>query len=109
MERDERIVRLFGRNSEAEYELDLKGLDRAHAEASVERMLERNRFRTPRSVRVIVDAPKGDGAESLFQPIGRMLLEARRVGVLSRLSTLPPDGERGFLLTTTGKPDAAPD
>jgi|TARA_S200002703_G_scaffold67164_1_gene58340 hypothetical protein len=100
---------LFRDNSEAEYELDLRGLDMPHAIASTERMLERNRFRTPRSVRILIDAPDGEGSTSHFQPIGRLLLDSRKEGILTGMSTLPPDDALGFHIVTTGKPDAEED
>lgn len=100
---------LFTGSSEAEYELDLRTLDMPHSIASVERMLERNRFRTPRSVRILIDAPDGEGGTSHFQPIGRLLLEARKEGILTQMSTLPPDDVLGFRIVTNGKPDAADD
>ncbi|WP_226886618.1 hypothetical protein [Nisaea nitritireducens] len=97
---------LFRDNNEAEYELDLRGLDMPHSVASTERMLERNRFRTSRSVRILIDAPDGEGGTSHFQPIGRLLLDARKEGILTGMSTLPPEDVLGFHIVTTGKPDA---
>lgn len=97
---------LFGHSREAEYELDLRGLDLPHSAASVERMLERSRFRAPRSVRILIDAPDGAGGGSHFQPLGRLLLDARKDGVLSAMTTLPPEDELGFRVVTTGKPDS---
>tara|TARA_E500000318_G_scaffold17909_3_gene18458 strand:- start:280 stop:651 length:372 start_codon:yes stop_codon:yes gene_type:complete len=97
---------LFRGNNEAEYELDLRGLDMPHSIASAERMLELNRFRTPRSVRILIDAPDGEGSTSHFQPIGRLLLDSRKEGILTGMSTLPPDDALGFRIVTTGKPDA---
>ncbi|WP_420402559.1 hypothetical protein [Nisaea sp.] len=100
---------LFGGNRDAEYELDLRGLDLPHSAASVERMLECSRFRAPRSVRVLIDAPDGEGGGSHFQPLGRLLLDARKDGVLSAMATLPPDDALGFRIVTTGKPDGDED
>jgi len=100
---------LFAGSRDAEYELDLRGLDLPHSAASVERMLERSRFRAPRSVRVLIDAPDGAGGGSHFQPLGRLLLDARKNGVLTAMTTLPPDDELGFRVVTTGKPDGDDD
>ena len=66
-------------------------------------MLERTRFVEPRSVRIRLQPPPEGGGETLFQPIGRLLLEARRHGVLSRLSPLPPDSGVGYRVETVGK------
>lgn len=96
---------LFGESREAEYELDLRGLDLLHASASVERMLERSRFRASRSVRILIDAPDGEGGTSHFQPLGRLLLDARKADTLTAMSTLPPEDELGFRIVTAGKPE----
>lgn len=103
------LRRLTGQARDAEFELDLRGLDVAHAGESVLRMLERARFREPRSVLIRLDPPEPGGGETLFQPIGRMLLEARRAGQLTRYSTLPPEAGLGFYVLTAGKPDDAPE
>jgi len=104
--RNEDIRRLTGFNDSAEYELDLRGLDLAHARASVERMLERSRFRRPRSVVVRIDPASPTSGETLFQPMGRMLLEALRAGVVTKCSPLP-EGGAGFWVRLKGNPDAA--
>ncbi|MEK9673733.1 MAG: hypothetical protein VW268_14720 [Rhodospirillaceae bacterium] len=100
---DIELKRLIGYDDRAEYELDLCGLDRAHAEESVRQMLEKSRFRAPRSVIVRLDPPGPDTGETLFQPIGRQLLAARKKGVLEKLSPLPPHAGSGFYLITRGK------
>ena len=97
---------LFRRNREAEYELDLRGLDTQHSIASVERMLERNRFRKSRSVRILIDAPDGQGSKSAFQPIGRLLLDARKRGILYRIETLLQEESLGFHIVTMGRQEA---
>lgn len=102
---DEDLRRLTGFREHAEYELDLRGLDLPHARASVARMLERSRFRPPRSVAVRIDAPAADGGETLFQPIGRMLVEALRAGRLTRCRPLPEPGT-GFWIRLAGNPEA---
>ena len=92
--------------SDAEYELDLSGLDLPHARESIRQMLERSRFRAPRSIALKLDPPPEGGGETLFQPVGRQLLEARRSGILSTLTPLPPEFGIGYRIETTGKPDA---
>jgi len=103
--RDEDIRRLTGFRDTAEYELDLCGLDLAHARASVERMLERSRFRRPRSVVVRIDPASPTSGETLFQPIGRQLLDALRAGLVTKCSPLPEAGA-GFWVRLKGNPDA---
>lgn len=101
------LKRLLGYDDRAEYELDLRGLDLAHARESVSRMLERTRFRAPRSIIVRLDAAGPETGETLFQPIGRQLLEARRKGILEKLSPLPAHAGSGFYLKTKGKAPAS--
>ena len=64
----------------AEYELDLCGLDLAHSIASVEQMIERSQFRTPRTVFIRIDPPTATSGETLFQPVGRILVQAMKAG-----------------------------
>ncbi len=104
--KNEDIRRLTGIHDSAEYELDLCGLDLLHARASVERMLERSRFRRPRSVVVRLDPASPTSGETLFQPIGRMLLDALRAGVATQCRPLP-EGGAGFWVRLKGDPDAA--
>lgn len=103
MDPERLLRRLAEAGSDADYELDLRGLDREHAEESVRRMLERNRFTEPRSVRIRLQPPPPGGGETLFQPIGRLLLQARRHGLLSRLTPLPPEKGVGYRIETVGK------
>mgnify|MGYP001482371004 CR=1 FL=1 len=99
------LKRLVGYDDNAEYELDLRGLDLAHAKESVVRMIERSRFRAPRSVIVRLDPAGPDTGETLFQPIGRLLLEQRRKNALEKLSPLPLYAGCGYYLVTKGKPE----
>ena len=101
------LKRLTGYDDTAEYELDLCGLDLPHAEESVVRMIERSRFRTSRSVIVRLDPAGPETGETLFQPIGRLLLGLRRKGQLAKLSPLPHHAGSGFYLVTMGKADNA--
>lgn len=98
---DINIKRLIGYDEHAEYELDLVGLDGPHAQESVSRMLERSRFRASRSIIVRLEPATPGGGETLFQPIGRQLLEARRTGILIKLSPLPTAD--GFYVMTLGR------
>lgn len=105
MDPERLLRRLSDAGADADYELDLRGLDRAHAEESVRRMLERTRFVEPRSVRIQLQPPPEGGGETLFQPIGRLLLEARRQAVLAGLSPLSPENGLGYRIETVGKPE----
>jgi len=104
--RDEDLRRLTGFHDAAEYELDLRGLDLPHARASVERMLERSRFRPPRTVVIRIDKASATSGLTLFQPIGRQLVEALKAGLVLRCRPLP-DGNAGFWIELAGNPRAA--
>ena len=97
---DRRLKRLLDRHGEADYELDLTGLDFAHASASIDRMVERQRFRdTGRSVVVRIDPATPQSGETLFGRLGRHLLDLRRRGLVATLQPLDPRRGAGFNLT----------
>ena len=104
--KQEDLRRITGLKDQAEYELDLCGLDRLHAEASVERMLERSRFRLSRSVIIRMDKASATSGETLFQPIGRQLVAAMKAHIVSRCRPLP-EGSAGFWVELIGNPNAA--
>lgn len=109
MDSERLLSRLADRETGAEYELDLTGLDRPHAEESVRRMLERNRFTPARTIRIRLDPPPEGGGQTHFQPIGRMLLAARRDGLIAGLTPLSPETGLGYWIETVGKPEAGSD
>ncbi len=69
----------------AEHELDLSSLSQRDAMQQVEQLLMATQ--PPRSVLIRFNAAANDGKETLFLPLGRRLLEARRAGLLQ--SCLP--------------------
>ncbi|WP_407526786.1 hypothetical protein [Methylobacterium oryzisoli] len=90
--------------TDAESVLDLRGTARPKAEASLTDMLERSRFAKGKTVAVRLDGPAPGGGETLFQPVGRLLLEAKRRGWVDRLQTLPAQDGLGFYVALAGKP-----
>jgi len=84
--------------------LDLAGIPRETAEASIRDMLERSRFAQGKTVAIRLDPPPDGGGETLFQPIGRLLLEAKRRGWVDRLQTLPARDGLGFYVALAGRP-----
>jgi hypothetical protein len=91
--------------ADAQTILDLRKSTREQAAAAIQEMLERSRFAKEQSVAIRLAPPREGGAETLFQPIGKALLEARKRGWIVRLQTLPaPDG-LGFYVMLAGKPD----
>ena len=95
-----RLERLLDRQGEADYELDLTGLDLAHAVGSIDRMVERQRFRdVGRSVVVRIDPATPDSGETLFGRLGRHLLDLKRRGLVATMQPLDPRNGAGFNLT----------
>ena len=90
---------------DADSVLDLRGAGREKAAASLQDMLERSRFAAPKSVAIRLDPPPEGGGETLFQPIGKALLEAKKRGWIARLQTLPAQDGLGFYVTLAGKPE----
>ncbi len=88
--------------------LDLRGSARAEAEASIRDMLERSRFAQSKAVAIRLDPPSEGGGETLFQPVGRLLLDAKRRGRIERLQTLPAHDGLGFYVVLAGKPARDP-
>ena len=92
-----RLKRLLGRRGESDYELDLTGLDLAHAIGSVDRMVERQRFRDQeRTVAIRIDPATPDSGETLFGRLGRHLLDLMRRGLIARVTPLSPEHGAGF-------------
>ena len=102
---DRGLKRLLDRQAVADYELDLTGLDLAHAAASVDRMVERQRFRdAERSVLVRIDPATPDSGETLFGRLGRYLLDLRRRGLIASMAPVDPGQGAGFnLILPAGK------
>jgi hypothetical protein len=78
--------------------LDLAGLDAAQALARLDAVIDRSPARGPAAYAVTFPCPAGDGSETLFLPVGRHLLAARRAGRVSRCLPLP-DGN-GYYFET---------
>ncbi len=106
---DRRLNRLLGRKGSADYELDLTGLDWAHAVGSVDRMVERQRFRSEdRSVSIRIDPATAESGATLFGPLGRHLLDLMRRGLVARVTPLTPDQGAGFdVILPAGKDPSA--
>ena len=94
--------------TDAESVLDLRGTNRPTAEASLKEMLERSRFAKGKTVAIRLDAPPDGGGETLFQPAGRLLLDAKRRGLIDRLQTLPAQDGLGFYVALTGRAERTP-
>jgi hypothetical protein len=91
--------------ADAESVIDLRGVSRQRALTSIKEMLERSRFAEGKSVAVLIDPASPTSGETLFQPVGRLLLEARRKGWVERLTPLPARDGAGFYVALAGRPD----
>ena len=89
--------------TDAESVLDLRAANPARAEASLADMLERSRFAKGKTVAIRLDPPPEGGGETLFQPVGRRLLDAKRRGWIERLQTLPAGDGLGFYVALAGR------
>ena len=100
------VRRLFSEDGWAEYELDLTGVDAQHAHTAISRMVERQRFREdPRSVILRIDPAQAGQGETLFQPVGRQLLELMKQGLILRCRPLP--SADGFFIEMPGRGEPA--
>lgn len=79
------ISGLFGSDAKAEAEIDLRGLELIPALEKLGHGLAHLEVRT---VRVLIDPASPTSGETLFQPVGRYLLEARRDGDVLAMSPL---------------------
>jgi hypothetical protein len=90
---------------DAEAVLDLRSASREQAAASIQDMLERSRFAQGKAVAIRLAPPPVGGGETLFQPVGKALLEAKKRGWIDRLQTLPSQDGLGFYVVLSGKPE----
>ncbi|MDF1793905.1 MAG: hypothetical protein P1U88_18480 [Thalassobaculaceae bacterium] len=107
MEEERLLDGLVSGPDDADYHLDLFGLDVPHATESIRLMLERNRFRAPRTILVTLGEPDPYGKGNLFQPVGRQLLDARRGGIIDAMKPITSDHGPGFWLRTVGNEKAS--
>ncbi len=87
---------LLGDSPEPEAELDLRGLARDAALAKLVRLLDDRVAPGPRRYAVRIDPPVAGGGETLFLPVGRFLLEARRTGRITRFAPLAEPAGGGY-------------
>lgn len=92
---------------DADAVLDLREASREGAAEAIQDMLERSRFGDAKMVAIRLSPPPQGGGETLFQPIGKALLEAKKRGWIERLQTLPAQDGLGFYVALSGKPAGA--
>ncbi len=94
---------LVGDQADGEYTLDLQGVSPDHAQSAIAQMLEQSRFGDSKSVVVRIDPATPTSGETLFLPVGRQLLEARRRGLIARFHPLPEADGGGFYVELPGR------
>ncbi len=100
----EQIRDLVGDQDSADYELDLRGVSAADARIAIERMLEHRRFVEAATVVIRIDPATPTSGETLFLPVGRQLLEARRRKLIRHFTPLPEGDGGGFHVELPANP-----
>lgn len=97
---EEQVERLVGSMSDrdAEYELDLRGLDHHHAHHAILNMFSKP-FDRQRTVLIHLDPPDGRGGQSLFQPVATLLRDAISAGRVVSARPVSPEHGLGFRVT----------
>lgn len=103
MARQPDLSQILGNDFEAAWELDLTGVDGKHAQAAIDRMLERSRFGEAKTVLIRLELATEEGRETLFQPVGRHLLAAMRRGLVTRCRPVSRRGVGGFYVELAGR------
>ena len=94
-------ARLHGTATSADRELDLRGASPALAHAAIAAALA-DTPREPTSLLVRISPATPTSGETLFQPVARQLLTARRDGLVLNFAPLPPDAGAGFHVQLPG-------
>lgn len=87
---------------EADEIVDLRGVTLEGAQAIVREIIEFKRVKAV-SIAFRIDGAAPGGGETLFQPLGRTLLAARRKGAVQRLEILPAQDGQGFFVVIGGQ------
>ena len=103
------LAALAGGAGDAEYTLDLCGVSTVHARTAIARMLERRRFGPPTTVLIRIDPAGPQTGETLFLPVGRQLLEARRQGAVVSFAPVAAPHGGGFHVVLPGHPSQGDD
>jgi hypothetical protein len=95
---------LVGDCADGEHPFDLRGVSAKHARMAICQMLERPHLGDSTSVVIPIDQATATSGETLFLPVGRHLLEARRRGLVTRFHSLPQTGGGGFYVELPIRP-----
>ena len=83
---------------EAEGELDLRGVQASEALSLLKQVVQAGRPERPSSLVILIDPATATSGETLFLPVGRALLDAKRRGLLARCHPLSEDNDSGFFV-----------
>ena len=103
------IKDLLGDRASADHELDLRGLSWAEARVAIERTLEDHSSTEATALVIRIDPATPTSGETLFLPVGRHLLEARRRGRVRSFTPLPEGNGGGFHVELPGQQDRSGD
>ena len=93
---EDEVGDLLGAEKSADSELDLRGIEASEALGLLKGTIRDQGENSPRSVLVRIDPATADSGETLFLPVGRALLEAKRKGLVSHCHPLMELGAAGF-------------
>ena len=81
----------------------------ADARTAIAQMLEGHGFVEATSVVIRIDPATPTSGETLFLPVGRQLLDARRRNLIGQFTPLPDGDGGGFHVELSGRPDGSGD
>lgn len=89
---DDSVRALVGDAAHYDHLLDLRGASVSGARSAISQVLEWRQSADSASVVIRIDKATATSGETLFLPVGRQLLEARKRGLVSRLHPLAEAG-----------------
>jgi len=98
----EQARHLLGNAPKPDAELDLRGLALPAALEKIERLVIQPALPGPTRYAIRIDPPVPGGGETLFLPVGRYLLEARRRGQIGRFTPLSDIPGGGYFVDLIG-------
>lgn len=94
----EQALHLLGKAPSVEAELDLRGFAREAALEKLRRLVDQRVIPGPQLYAVRIDSPIPGRGETLFLPVGRYLLEAKRAGRIFAFSPLSEPPGSGYFV-----------
>ena len=98
----EEVNALVGEAGSVDRVLDLRGASLEAAQAAIDGLLEEPRKAKASGVLVRIDPATATSGETLFLPVGRQLLDARKRGLLKRCQPISVEDGAGFYVEVPG-------